>query len=66
MPIQQHMPIMRGRPPVLISFTMFVFRPMAAIAHMIKNFESSLIGAKRAGSAPRAVETVVITEAPMK
>lgn len=44
MPIQQQSPNTIGLPPVLTNVTIFVFRPMAAIAMMIKNLLSSLSG----------------------
>ena len=49
-----------GFPPVRTSFTRFVLNPIAAIAIIMKNLLSSLIGAVTvAGSA----KTVVTTEA---
>ena len=44
MAAQQHNPIKMGLPPVRTSLTRFVFRPMAPMAIMIKNLESSLKG----------------------
>ena len=42
MDIQQHIPIKIGFPPVLISFIILVFKPIAAIAIIIKNFDNCL------------------------
>ena len=43
-PAQQEAPRRIGLPPFFISLTIFVFRPMAAIARMIKNLLSSFTG----------------------
>ena len=43
-PIQQAIPIRIGLPPVFTSFTILVFRPIAAIAITIKNLDSSFSG----------------------
>ncbi len=66
MPHQQQKPSRSGLPPVLTSFTIFVFNPIATIAHMIKNLLSSLIGSKTSDETPRFVAIVVMTEAPRK
>lgn len=52
-----------GLPPVLISLIRSVFRPIAAIAQMIKNLDSSLKGWKTAASTPDKVAIVVMMEA---
>lgn len=65
MPHQQHAPRKIGLPPFLISFTMLLPRPMAAIAMMIKNLLSSFNGAKKDAGAPKRRAMVVITEARM-
>lgn len=44
MPSQQQNPVKIGFPPVFISFMIFVFMPMAAIAMTIRNLLSSLSG----------------------
>ena len=63
MPTQQQVPIKMGFPPVFTSFTRSVLSPMAAMARMIKNLESSLKGWKRWGLAPAMVAAVVMMEA---
>ena len=45
MPIQQQNPVRIGFIPVLTSLTIFVFRPIADIAMMIRNLLSSFNGA---------------------
>ena len=62
-PAQQQKPVKIGFPPVLMSLTMLVFRPIAAIAMTIKNLLSVLSGSVTA--AGRA-NTVVTTEASTK
>lgn len=66
MPIQQEKPINRGFPPVLISFTMSVLRPMAAMAIIIKNLLKVLAGAKNSSARPKCDAMVVMTDARMK
>lgn len=66
MPIQQQSPARMGFPPVRMSLTIFVFRPIAAIAMIIKNLLSDLKGVKISGEAPRDTAAVVMTEAPAK
>ena len=66
MATQQQKPIRIGFPPVRTSFTILVFRPIAAIAMIMKNLESSLKGEKTEASTPRETDTVVITEASTK
>lgn len=63
MPSQQQAPMKMDLPPVLISLIRSVFRPMAAIAQMMKNLDSSLKGWKTAASTPDKVEIVVMMEA---
>ena len=65
-PTQQPNPINRGFLPVFTSFTKSVFSPMATIARTMKNLLTSLIGANTKDGVPRAVATVVITEARIK
>lgn len=65
-PIQHAIPIRIGLPPVFTSFTILVFRPIAAIAITIKNLDSSFSGANTSAGTPAAVAMVVITDAPMK
>ena len=62
-PIQQQSPMKIGFPPVLTSFTRFVLNPMAAIAIIIKNLLSSLIGAV---TVTGRENTVVMIEASTK
>jgi len=66
MPAQQEAPRMRGLPPDFTSFTVLVFRPMAAMARTMTNLLRVLTGANTAASTPRETATVVIMEAPMK
>ena len=66
MPTQQQKPRARGLPPVLMSFTMFVFKPTAHMARTMKNLLSSLMGAKTEAGIPAPMAMVVMTEAPMK
>ena len=66
MQVQQQRPIMRGLPPVLTSLTIFVFRPIALMARTMKNFDSSLTGAKTFGETPTDVAIVVISDAAIK
>ena len=66
MPAQQASPIRSGLPPVLTSLTKSVLRPIAAIAIMIKNLESSLNGVKNSAEIQAEMETVVMTEAAIK
>lgn len=42
--IQQQSPKIIGFPPVFINFTMLVFKPIAAIAIVIKNLPASVKG----------------------
>lgn len=66
MPSQQQNPRMIGFPPDFTSFTMFVFKPIAAIARMIKNLLSSLNGVNTAAGTPKLVAIVVMIEANTK
>ena len=67
MAIQQHRPMRIGLPPVRTSLTMLVLKPMAAMAMMMKNFESSLMGAVTAdGRANTVVMTLASTKKMMK
>jgi len=63
MPAQQQKPVKIGFPPVLISFTIFVFNPMADMAITIKNLLRSLIGAVISNE---RLNTVVTTDASIK
>ena len=65
-PIQQQNPIILGFPPVFISLTMSVFRPIAAIASTMKNLLSSLIGENTPALTPRDSAIVVMMEAATK
>lgn len=62
---QQKKPITRGLPPVFISLTMLVLRPMALMAMTMKNLLNVLKGAKNSGESPITVDIVVITDATM-
>ena len=63
MPTQQQKPSRMGLPPVRTRCTMLVFRPMAAMAMMMKNLLSSLSGAvTAAGSWNRVVTTDASTK----
>ena len=55
-----------GLPPDFTSFTRSVFRPMAAMAMMMKNLESVFSGANTAASAPAATAMVVMMLATRK
>ena len=66
MPAQQLPPSRIGLPPVLISLTISVFNPMAAMAITIKNLLSCLKGAKMPDERPHRTATVVISDAPIK
>ena len=63
MPIQQQNPVRIGLVPVLMSFIILVFRPMAAIAMIIRNLLSSFNGAVTPTGRRK---TVVTTDARMK
>lgn len=53
MPAQQQAPSRRGFPPVFISLTMLLPRPMAAIAMLMKNLLSSFSGANKEAEIPK-------------
>ena len=65
-PAQQQNPKVRGLPPVFMSLTMSVLRPMAAMARTMKNLLSSLRGENTDISIPADTHTVVIMEAAIK
>lgn len=66
MPTQQQKPKASGLPPVLMSFTMFVFKPTAHMARTMKNLLSVLRGENTDAETPREVAIVVMTEASTK
>lgn len=66
MPIQQQKPINIGFPPVLISFMIFVFNPIADIASTIKNLLSVLIGENTLAFTPSETAIVVMIDAATK
>ena len=59
MPTQQQAPKARGAPPVLMSLTISVFSPMAAMASTMKNLLSVLMGEKTLASTPKWTATAV-------
>ena len=65
-PIQQQRPIRIGFPPVLINLIILEFRPIAAMARMIKNLLSSFNGKKTFIDTPMFTAIVVITDAAIK
>ena len=65
-PAQQAAPMTTGFPPVRISFTTSLFRPIAAIAMTMKNFDRFLSGTNTSVLTPARTQTVVITEARTK
>ena len=65
-PNQHINPKVSGLIPDLISLTTFVFKPIAAIAIIIKNLLKSLNGAKKEELTPNDVVIVVIIEAKIK
>lgn len=65
-PTQQQKPIRIGLPPDLMSLTILVLRPIAAIAITIKNLLTVLNGEKKASETPNDVATVVMSDAAMK
>ena len=66
MPTQQQKPRASGLPPVLMSFTMFVFKPTAHMARTMKNLLSVFRGENTDAETPREVAIVVMTEASTK
>ena len=63
---QQQNPMKIGLPPVLTSFTILVFMPIAAIAITIKNLDSVLSGVNTPAGTPTVVHTVVMMDASTK
>ena len=63
---QQQKPMKIGLPPVLTSFTILVFMPIAAIAITIKNLDSVLSGVNTPAGTPTVVHTVVMMDASTK
>ena len=61
MQIQQMRPMRMGLAPDFTSFTRSVFRPMAAMARIIRNLLRDLNSVKLLSGTPRAVQRVVIT-----
>jgi len=66
MATQQQKPKTIGFPPVFTSFIIFVFKPIAAMARMIKNLLSSLNGINTDEGTPKPVAIVVTTDANTK
>ena len=66
MPTQQHPPRISGFPPDLINFTTLLLSPIAAIAMIMKNLDSSFSGANTSALTPRLMHTVVMTAAMIK
>ena len=66
MATQQQKPMKIGLPPVLTSFTILVFMPIAAIAITIKNLDSVLSGVNTPAGTPTVVHTVVMMDASTK
>ena len=62
-PTQQEAPRRIGFPPDLTSFTTLLFRPIAAIAMIMKNLDSSFNGANTSAFTPRLIQIVVIIDA---
>ncbi len=65
-PTQQHKPRRSGLPPDLISCGTLLFKPMAAIAMMIKNLDSSFNGVNTLASIPTWIQSVVTMDAAIK
>ena len=55
-----------GFPPDLMSFTILLFSPIAAIAIIMQNLLNSLSGVKTSPETPKFNATVVISEAIIK
>ena len=66
MPAQHEAPIIMGLPPVFISLTILLFRPIAAIARVIMNLLSSLSGSNAEDGTPLFIHIVVTNAAPIK
>ena len=64
--VQQHAPSKMGFPPDLMSFTILLFSPIAAIAIIMQNLLNSLSGVKTSPETPKFNATVVISEAIIK
>ena len=65
-PTQQEAPRRSGFPPDFINFITLLFRPMAAMAIMMKNLDSSFSGANTSALIPILIHAVVIIAAMMK
>ena len=65
-PIQQEAPRRSGFPPDFINFITLLFRPIAAMAIMMKNLDSSFSGANISALIPILIHAVVIIAAMMK
>ena len=66
MPTQQQKPIRMALPPVLISFTILVFKPMAHMERTMKNLLNVFSGLKASIVTPIFRAIVVIKEANTK
>ena len=66
MPIQQDAPSRIGLPPDLTILTTLLFKPIAAIAIMMKNLDNSFSGANTSALTPRLLHIVVIIAAMIK
>ena len=66
MPTQQQKPMRMGLPPVFMSLTMLVLRPMAHMDRTMKNLLRVFKGLKASMATPRLSAMVVITEANTK
>lgn len=60
---QQTPPTRSAEPPLVISFLRFVWKPIAAMAMIIMNFERSFKGSKIADGTPIDIVMVVTSEA---
>lgn len=66
MPAQQIAPRTSGFPPVFMSFTTLLFKPIAPMAITIRNLLSVLSGSNNLASTPADTTIVVIKEATIK
>ena len=66
MPIQQDAPSRIGLPPDFTSLTTLLFKPIAAIAIMMKNLDNSFSGTNTSALTPRLMHIVVIIAAMIK
>ena len=66
MPIQQDAPSRIGLPPDFTILTTLLFKPIAAIAIMMKNLDNSFSGANTSALTPRLLHIVVIIAAMIK